>query len=59
MKKDKKTPSANHNWITEETLSKYRKDAKKLSEIHKQFESEHQFEAIKIDNKTVKLKLIK
>ena len=51
MSKSRKSPSANENWISTETVNEYKKAALKTFAECKQYESEHKFKYVQVSDK--------
>ena len=50
MSKPRKTPSANENWVRQETKDEYKKAAEKTLAECKKYESEHKFRYVKVSD---------
>ena len=59
MSKPRKSPSANENWIREETKDEYKKSAEKTLQKCKEYENQHRFKYVLISDKPKTLKRVK
>ena len=61
MSKPRKSPSANENWVSTETVNEYKKAALKTLAECKKYESEHKWKWVKASDlpKTFKRVLVK
>ena len=51
MSKPRKSPSANENWVSTETVNEYKKAALKTLAECKQYESEHKWKYVQVNDK--------
>ena len=51
MSKPRKSPSANENWVSTETVNEYKKAALKTLAECKKYESEHKWKYVQVSDK--------